>query len=128
VEIDRVWHEGDVLDVALPMRLQLQPLPGATDIAAVMFGPIVLAARLGRKGMAPGADIVVGEWAYGTDLLSDVALPQLALHAGDLADAVRPTGKPLQFRARTNSPAGELDLIPFHRIAHERYSLYWQLS
>ena len=128
VEIDRVWHEGDVLDVALPMRLQLQPLPGATDIAAVMFGPIVLAARLGREGMQPGADIVVGEWAYGTELSRDVALPQLALHAGELADSVRPTGKPLQFRARTNSPAGDLELIAFHRIAHERYSLYWQLN
>jgi hypothetical protein len=60
--------------------------------------------------------------------LSDVPLPQLALQAGDLADAVRPTGKPLQFRARTNSPAGDLDLVAYHRIAHERYSLYWQLT
>jgi hypothetical protein len=88
----------------------------------------VLAARLGRKGMPPGSDIVVGEWAYGTDLLSDVGLPQLAVRQGELADAVRPAGKPLQFRAGTKSPAGELELIPFHRIAHERYSLYWQLT
>jgi len=126
VEVDRVWRQGDVVDVALPMRLHLQPLPGASDIAAVMVGPIVLAARMGREGMRPGDDIVVGEWAYGEVLKSDAALPRLALQDRTLEEAVRPADSPLSFRA--GAPGREIELVPFHRIAHERYSLYWQLA
>jgi DUF1680 family protein len=126
VEVDRVWRQGDVVDVALPMRLHLQPLPGASDIAAVMVGPIVLAARMGREGMRPGDDIVVGEWAYGEVLKSDAALPRLALQGRTLEAAVRPADAPLSFRA--GAPGREIELVPFHRIAHERYSLYWQLA
>jgi hypothetical protein len=33
---------------------------------------------------------------------------------------------PLQFR--TGSPGSEIELAPFHRIAHDRYSRYWQLA
>lgn len=128
VELDRVWHRGDVLDVALPMRLQLQALPGARDIAAVMFGPLVLAARTGREGMKPGADLVASEHAYGWALKTeeDTALPRLALQGRALAEAVRPAGAPLLFR--TAGPSREIELAPIHRIAHERHSLYWKVT
>jgi hypothetical protein len=128
VEVERVWHDGDVVDVELPMRLHLQPLPGASDIAAVMIGPIVLAARMGRDGMRPGDDIVASQYAYGEVLKSEAALPQLDLRGGGLAHAVRRAGAPLVFRARTGGPGPEVELAPFHRIAHERYSLYWQIT
>lgn len=127
VEVDRVWQRGDVLDVALPMRLHLQALPGVSGIAAVMFGPLVLAARLGSAGMAPGADIVAGQYAYGWVLMNeDTALPRLALQGRALEEAVRPAGAPLRFRSA--GPGQEIELAPFHRIAHERYSLYWQIT
>lgn len=128
VDVDRVWRRGDVLDVTLPMRLHLQALPGASDIAAVMFGPLVLAARLGTAGMAPGADLVASEFAYGWALKNeDTPLPRLALQGRALEDVVRPAGAPLRFRAEA-LPGQEIELAPFHHIAHERTSLYWQLT
>lgn len=126
VEVDRTWRAGDVVEVALPMRLELRLLPGASDIAAVTLGPLVLAARMGREGMRPGDDIVDSEYLYGAVLKSDAALPRLALQGRALEDVVRPAGAPLMFR--TGVPGREIDLAPFHRIAHERYSLYWQLA
>jgi len=128
VEVDRIWHRGDVLDVALPMRLHLHALPGASDIAAVMFGPLALAARLGTEGMEPGADLVASEYAYGWALKTeDKALPRLALQGRALDQAVQPAaGAPLLFR--TGGLGQEIELAPFHRIAHERYSLYWELA
>jgi hypothetical protein len=39
---------------------------------------------------------------------------------------LRPGSAPLQYR--TGAPGREIELAPFHRIAHERYSLYWQLA
>jgi uncharacterized protein len=126
VELDRTWRNGDVVELALPMRLDLRPLPGTADIAAVTFGPLVLAARLGREGMQPGDDLVDSEYAYGWALKSDAPLPQLALQGRPLEDVVRRTGAALRFR--TGAPDREIELGPFHRIAHERYSLYWQLA
>jgi len=126
VELDRTWGKGDVIEVALPMRLELQPLPGASDVAAVMLGPLVLAARLGREGLRPGNDIIDSEYLYGAVLPSDTALPRLALNGRPLQDVLRPGGAPLQFR--TGAAGREIELTPFHRIAHERYSLYWQLA
>ncbi|MGQ3052410.1 MAG: beta-L-arabinofuranosidase domain-containing protein [Roseateles sp.] len=127
VEFDRTWQPGDVVDVVLPMQLHLQALPGAPDVAAVMYGPLVLAARMGTAGMTPGADLVASEFAYGWALQQDdVPLPTLALQGRTLDEVVRPAGAALNFRTATSGR--EIALAPFHRIHHERYSLYWNLA
>jgi DUF1680 family protein len=126
VELDRTWVKGDTIEVELPMQLGLRPLPGASDVAAVTLGPLVLAARLGREGLRPGNDIIDSEYLYGAVLQSDAALPRLALNGRPLEDVLRPGSAPLQYR--TGAPGREIELAPFHRIAHERYSLYWQLA
>jgi uncharacterized protein len=129
LELARVWHPGDVIDVDLPMHLYLQPLPGADDIVAVMFGPVVLAARMGSDGIGPGDDVVVGNWAYGKVLDRSVDLPVLALGTGDLEARIRrQPGRSLSFRQTASPTSAGFDLRPFHRIAHERYSIYWRLS
>lgn len=129
IDIDRLWRPGDVVRVALPMHLHLQPLPDAPDIAALMFGPVVLAARLGSEGMAPGTDLIVNERTYGDVLKQPMDLPTLAIGTRALEAVVRRNaGQRLSFTLRASAPAAELELVPFHRIAHERYHLYWQLS
>jgi DUF1680 family protein len=128
VTMERVWHDGDVLEVALPMGLHLQALPGAPDVAAVMLGPLVLAARLGREGMRPGDDIVVSQYAYGAVLDTPAELPRLRLDGRTLDEAVQPAGAPLRWRTSSAASGREIELAPFHHIAHERYSLYWQLA
>jgi hypothetical protein len=40
----------------------------------------------------------------------------------------RQAGPQLAFRLRAAQPDTTFELVPFHRIAHERYNLYWQLS
>jgi DUF1680 family protein len=128
VEIDRRWRDGDVLDVDLPMPLRLQPLPGAPDVAAVMAGPIVLAARLGAQGIGPGDDVGPDNGYWGDRLVSKAPLPRLALQGRRLDEVVRPTATPLRFHAGDGAIGDELELVPFHRIAHERYSLYWEVA
>ncbi|MGM9490001.1 beta-L-arabinofuranosidase domain-containing protein [Ideonella sp. YS5] len=128
LDVERRWHPGDVVDVVLPMHLHLQPLPGAPDVAALMFGPVVLAARLGTEGMEPGADLIVNERTYGDVLNRPMPLPALAWDGDIPAGAVRRQAGPLSFRLRAAQPDAELELVPFHRIAHERYNLYWQLK
>jgi DUF1680 family protein len=128
IEIDRTWRTGDTIEVRVPMHLHLQPLPGAPDVAAVMFGPLVLAARLGRDGMRPGDDLIVNERTYGDVLDRPMPLPEADLREDSL-DAIlkRNPGRGPSFTLRATRPEADLELVPFHRIAHERYSLYWQL-
>jgi DUF1680 family protein len=45
VSVNRTWHDGDVVDVSLPMSLQAHPFPpssGRPVPAAITFGPTVL--------------------------------------------------------------------------------------
>jgi DUF1680 family protein len=51
--VERTFRDGDVIELRLPMALSLESLPQAPDQAALMYGPIVLAARLGTQGLHP---------------------------------------------------------------------------
>lgn len=130
IEIEREWRDGDVVKLELPMQPRLETLPGAPDIAALMYGPVVLAGRLGTEGLTPGADIIVNERTSGDMLNISLELPRLALSARTLQEKVRREANDrLVFSVKASSrPGGELELIPYYRIAHERYNLYWQLA
>jgi uncharacterized protein len=129
ITLERTWRDGDTVQVQLPMHLHLAPLPGLPDVAALMFGPVVLAARMGREGMRPGDDIIASNWAYGEVLKLPMDMPRLALDPAALEQHVqRQAGPTLAFRLRAAQPDSEFELLPFHRIAHERYNLYWQLA
>ncbi len=130
IDLPRSWRDGDQVDIDLPMHLHLAPLPGARDIAAVMYGPMVLAARLGTEGLRPGDDLIENERSSG-DVLAlpqPVPLPRLALGEGGLEAAVRRGAAPLSFRVAGPAPAAEIELVPYHQLHHERTSLYWQLT
>ena len=127
VAVNRVWRDGDTVEVKLPIRLDVESLPGHTDVIALLYGPIVLAGKLGRKGLTPGADIIVNERTIGDVLKEEVDVPKLS---GDLAEIVkrvkRQDGPLLAFRTNGIEKPFDVDLAPYFRIAHERYSLYWQ--
>jgi uncharacterized protein len=122
IDIDRLWRNGDVIDIRLRMQLRFEPLPNAPDLVAVMYGPIVLAGRLGTEGLSPGADIIVNERASGEMLDIPAAIPQLAA-----STQIKRTSAPeLSFSAPALNSDREIELIPWHRISHERYTLYWR--
>src|SRR5262249_19181757 len=49
--LDRVWNDGDVVDISMSMSLRAVPMPDDSSMQAVMFGPIVLAGRMGAQGL-----------------------------------------------------------------------------
>ena len=50
VEIKRTWSSGDTVEVALPKSLHLEPTPDNPNVAAIMWGPIVLAGNMDNMG------------------------------------------------------------------------------
>ena len=49
IKINRVWLEGDTVDLNLPKQLRKEPLPDNPSRMAFMWGPLVLAGDLGPE-------------------------------------------------------------------------------
>ena len=129
VAIDRMWRDGDVVSVELPMRVRTEFLPGTTNIVAFAYGPIVLAGRLGAEGVTPEAQIIKNERTSGDMLNAGVAVPAVAGEPTALAAKVRPvSGEPLAFETPVLGSTSPVRLAPWYRLAHERYVLYWRVQ
>jgi DUF1680 family protein len=126
VELKRTWETGDRVELTLPKTLRLEAVPDNPQVAAIMWGPLVLAADLGperprRRGSAAGfepptipvfvaADLPVEQWVK--------PLP----------------GQPGRFHikdvGRDNMGAGldvEVNLVPFYRLHRRTYAVYFDL-
>lgn len=126
--VHRTWHDGEKLTVDLPMSLHLHPMPDDPTLQAVMYGPLVLAGRLGTAGLTPATlraeatkPRTVPEYH-----LDPVPAPAFTVSSDDPAQWIKPTGKPLEFK--TQDQATNIEFVPFHRIFDERYAIYWKVN
>jgi hypothetical protein len=97
--VDRIWQRGDVLEVTLPMRLELEPTPDRPQVQAATYGPIALAG------------------AYGTD--ASTAMPRLQPRS-----LSKEQGNELTVTARADGR--DVRLRPIARTQHEHYTVYWR--
>ncbi|OOG58500.1 hypothetical protein B0E47_04605 [Rhodanobacter sp. B05] len=119
----REWHDGDRIELELPMALHSEPLPGDETLHAVRYGPLVLAARLGSKGITHEMQYADMRAAPKPEPKPQSA-PQIATNAPGKLDWVVPANTPLTFIARTSH--GEVPMAPLNQIRGERYAVYWQ--
>ncbi|HEX3357040.1 MAG TPA: beta-L-arabinofuranosidase domain-containing protein, partial [Tepidisphaeraceae bacterium] len=129
IEIKRTWKTGDLVEVDLPMALSTEALPGSTDRVAVVYGPIVLVGALGHEGITPGADLVINERTIGTMMNEAVDVPTLGGEPSKILEKIEPVpGESLAFRTVGLGHPQEVTLVPYYRIAHERYNMYWKIE
>jgi DUF1680 family protein len=127
--VDRRWHDGDQLTVRLPMHLHVVPMPDDPTIQAAMYGPVVLAGRLGTAGLSaavlragPTPPRKVPEYPA-----QPVAAPVIAARSGNPAGWLTPIpGRTLEFR--TTAQGQPITLVPLSTIFDERYAVYWKVS
>ncbi len=131
IKIDRTWADGDRLDVKLPMRLHTEGLLGDPTQQAVMYGPIVLAGRLGQNGLTEQMQYDVDNGP--TDLgprgapSGTMAVDVKSTEEVRSAAWVEPVqGEPMTFR--TVGQPNATTLIPLHRVFGERYGVYWKVN
>jgi DUF1680 family protein len=128
-KVRRTFRAGDVVEIRTPMSLRLEPLPYDSSHAALMFGPIVLAATLGTRGLTPGSQLIVNERESGQMLDEKVPVPVWSKPLEQLAASLtRTDAQSLTFAATGFDGGAELRFVPWFRITHERYNLYWQRS
>lgn len=129
--IPRTWADGDVIEIALPMRTTVEPLPAKPDYVALMRGPIVLAAAIGNdRHNGLYADNSSNNYFPNGSLVPLDQTPLLVGSREDLVAAVTPVqGKPLTFTAPSvilPEACKNLLLTPFFRIHNSRYVIYWR--
>jgi DUF1680 family protein len=127
LELARTWRNGDEIELRLVMETAAEWAPTAPDIVAFTYGPLVLAGALGRDGLTPGSDIVVNERLYGTYNDTPFVPPALAGDPETIARSIRAADAPLEFTV-ASAERVPVRLVPYHRIAHERYATYWKVG
>jgi len=126
VKVARTWRDGDTVELRLAMEVATDHAPAAPDVVAFTYGPIVLAGVFGTKGLAKDADIIVSERKYGEYNDAPFTPPMLTGDAGTIAGRVRPGAAPLEFTIASGDQSA-VRLVPYHRIAHDRYATYWKV-
>jgi len=126
--VQRTWRNGDKLEVALPMSLHAEPMPDDSSVQAIMYGPLVLAGRLGTEGLTK--DVLRAEPTKLRDIphyrAAPVPAPQFSAAAGDVRKWIQPAGRPLEFR--TTGQTRNVELTPLYRVLDERYVVYWKFA
>jgi uncharacterized protein len=124
--IDREWKGGERLEIDLPMALRLESLPDRPDIAAFVYGPIVLAGALGG-GDKLTEDMVYGK--YGPEG-EPVRVPYFDVKPTDPLDTwiKSVAGMPLTFRTSYAGKPEDVTLVPFYKLFGERYAIFWQIG
>lgn len=126
ITVDRLWKNGDVLEVKLPMSLRLEPLPNSPHISAVVYGPVLLAQSMGTEGMDTHKDISMGQDPYGN--LPALPVSTLVGDTSDILSKFKPIpGQPLTFKSDGAGDPAEIALTPFYKIQHQRYNMYWKV-
>lgn len=134
VAVPREWHDGDRVEIGLPMRTTIEGLPDGSNWYAILRGPIVLAHPAGTWELLGlrADDSRMGHVARGPAEPLDKAPVLLADAASIPGNVVAdPAAGPLHFKLEhlVEPPApGGLELIPFFRLHDARYQMYWELT
>jgi len=126
VELKRVWKTGDTVELVLPKTLRLEPTPDNPQVAAIMWGPLVLAADLGPER----------ERGRGGDVGTEPPTIPVFVAAGQAVNqwVKSVPNEPGHFRitdvGRDSLGAGlevEVNLVPFFRLHRRTYAVYFDL-
>jgi uncharacterized protein len=128
IPVDRVWVDGDELELRLPMTLRCEELPqSGGSVLALVHGPNVLAAEVPvPEGMANPA---VLRFAEHLDARGKVDVFPPCLVAGDLDEVLAglmADDGPSTFRSTGVLRPGDLRFVPLHRIDEEAYAVYFR--
>ena len=125
--LHREWRDGDRVELDLPMRLHTEALPGDDRLRAALYGPLVLAARLGAKGLTHDMQYCGYEAAPKPEPKPQPA-PRVAAGArtGETDWLRTVSAHELRFEAGTRD--GHVAVAPLNEVHGERYAVYWQFD
>lgn len=131
VQLQRTWQNGDKVKLSLPMSLRAVRLPDGSPNYSFLYGPVVLASRMGKQDQAGlFADDSRGGHIAGGPQWSLQDMPVLVGDTADVLSHIRKVdGKPLTFQLTGLHPSRYegMTLEPFNRLYECRYMVYWPM-
>lgn len=135
LKLNRTWNDGDVIQIYLPMELHLEHLEDQEDLAAIKYGPVLLAGKLGTKGMDKdpipygGFEGFDGRWDHRRyEDMPAVDAPSIQTKGRIINDWLKPAGQsPLNFKTSGAGTPFDVEFAPFYEVNHERYGIYWNI-
>jgi uncharacterized protein len=125
ISIKRNWENNDEVELNIPLSAHLEFLADDASKFAIMYGPLVMAAELGKSGM-PSIYTNNNYYTPPPDsLLSKDSMPELEI-ATSKTDWFVETEKPLHLIIRDNQK--EFFIQPLYSIYDQKYHVYWQLK
>jgi uncharacterized protein len=130
IPIHRIWKDGDIVIVSLPMKTKVEYLPDESPWASIVHGPVVLAAITGHDDLDGlfADDSRWGHVANGAMYPVDNA-PTIVSQEKDFSDKIVPSDeRPMAFKMADvliSPEYRDLTLIPFYEIHGARYMIYW---
>ena len=122
--LNRNWREGDRVEVRLPMSLRMETLPGDETQQAAMYGPLVLAGRLGTTDLTKQ---MLSAESSTTPAGGPIFAPAIATSPKDPLGWLKPVSdQPLTFE--TSGQDKTISLIPLYKLFGERYAVYWKTA
>ncbi|OIN57376.1 glycosyl hydrolase [Arsenicibacter rosenii] len=131
IVLERTWKPGDQLELTCPMTLRRVPANDNPDVAAIAYGPVLLAGKAGTanmQGTAPFHDPADPYQYYGYDYTIPAGIPQV-LPAQNTLEQIKPVaGKPLTFETTPADSQIRIELEPYYKVHRQRYIMYWTLK
>jgi DUF1680 family protein len=130
ITLNRKWDVGDKIEITFPMSLKLEPTPDNPNVAAVLYGPVVLAGKMGTVGMQKPAPYHDPKdpyqyYDYNYHIPADL-VHSLNTKNESITDLLKPvTGEPLTFATTGTKP---IIMVPYYNLHRERYVVYWDLN
>jgi uncharacterized protein len=117
VKINRVWRQGDTVELNLPKVLRTEPLPDNSGRMAFMWGPLVLAGDLGPDVRQDDEENMPAPSA-----------PALVVAKKPVAQFLKPeAGKPGWFKTSDVGLSHDIEFAPFYELPRRKYAVYWDV-
>ena len=131
-DVERVWNSGDIIEITLPMEVQVSRLPDNQDVVAFTYGPVTLSAGLGKERM-----IVTGHNASekptipkGVNIKDYIIIHDSTIEnwlENIESNLVKTPGK-VEFTLRNTDEDDNLKFTPYYLEHEQRYGIYFSLA
>lgn len=126
LELTRRWRDGDVIEIELRTPLRVERMAHHPSKLAILAGPTVLAAVLGDVLMSPPIPYAKGDQYEWKSVPDPVVVPLLVTRGEPVERWVKPDpAQPLLWHTHGVGRPADVRLVPFHRVAHQRYTVYF---
>jgi hypothetical protein len=124
LELKRKWQDGDKIEVSLPMSFHTAPLPDDDTLQAAMYGPLVLAALMGKDGLTK--EMIYGNPGPDDKRQKPIPMPEVSSASDPASWLEKVPGEGLRFQ--TVGQQETTHLVPLYKVLDERYSVYWKMN